>query len=399
MFSGQSLVLRARPRFVKTLGHHNDREDQVQARGQASVVTVSTDLVPMRSQSQIAINRMFDGAYDVRIYKQPTFRITDFLQVVDSRIRDQITRIRVSSCCPYPRLSSIIPQQKPSIRPIVDGHEFTLPVKQTPLLTQVFKSFLNGLHSIKCLNYDLVKGLPEHRPTVRQSADRLAVTQNHSKGLADKLITASHKIEADNRISLSETQKLKHEFKRVSDEVRELRTILMQSLKQRTEPPVLPAPESRLYDSSWISSSSVTTGAQVLRRDGAIDQRNYVFGLSEMDKGTRIEFKIKELDRNFMESLTFGLTTQQPDCLNISSLEPFGLQLRRNKNPRHWLVAYNALPDPRVGQSVTLERTTDGVIMKREKEEKLLFTASPDVPFYPFLLFDGCISSVQLSKV
>ena len=135
-----------------------------------------------------------------------------------------------------------------------------------------------------------------------------------------------------------------------------------------------------------------------MHRIGDINYKNYLFRSSPFSTDSKITLIISRVCKQFGESLTFGVTVHSPDRLDMQSLPANGLTLKLTST-ENWHVAIDIVPSPNKKQIICLMRTSDGVLMKTETEERLLFEVDPFVCVFPFFLFDGSVEEIQLQGV
>ena len=150
--------------------------------------------------------------------------------------------------------------------------------------------------------------------------------------------------------------------------------------------------------SAWLSNDFVSVRDSVIQRIGDIDQKNYIFRVTPFVMGTKITFMISRLSTTFCESLTFGVTVYSAFHLDMQFLPANGLKLKISSKSSFWQVANDFIPTPQEKQIICLIRTSDGVVMQTETEERLLLPVDPFVCVFPFFLFDGSVEAIQLRE-
>ena len=193
-----------------------------------------------------------------------------------------------------------------------------------------------------------------------------------------------------------------HKIHVLENAVREQRE-LISSLQDQVELMKVGSPPVACHDSdfsscSWLSNDFVSVNDSVIQRIGDIDQKNYSFRSTTFATGTTITFVISGVAKQFGESLTFGVTVYSPDQLDMQSLPANGLKLQISCSSNFWFIANDFLSDPKAQQVVCLKRTSVGVVMETESEERLLFSVDPHVRLFPFFLFDGYVQAIQLKE-
>ena len=175
--------------------------------------------------------------------------------------------------------------------------------------------------------------------------------------------------------------------------------LLQEQMEQMRVGPPVASPRLRNADfSSWPSNDFVSVHDGVMHRIGDIDQRNYAFRNTAFRTGEKITFVISEVTTQFGESLTFGVTVYSPDLLDMQSLSANGLKLKVSSSSSYWFIANDFLPDPKAQQVGCLKRTSAGVVLETESEERLLFAVDQHIRLFPFFLFDGYVQAIQLKE-
>ena len=159
-----------------------------------------------------------------------------------------------------------------------------------------------------------------------------------------------------------------------------------------------PAACDQVDSSSWLSNQFIAVSDSLIQRISRIDDKNFIFGCTPFAIDLKITFKIHEVNMQFSESLTFGVTVFPPDHLDMQSLPANGQKLKIKSTSFLWYVAVDFVPNPKEKQIVCLTRTEAGILMKTQAEDKLLFAVDPFICVFPFFLFDGSVQSIELKE-
>ena len=391
MSTAEILFLRIRaPRLAKISVHRNDHEDSAGSHAAESVPVMQPSLLPFGNESRIAIHRQphGDGQCHARLYKQPTIRVTDFLSAVDRRIMNQIRRFRIfgrRTVNTLPPVSDVTDASPAACdRKVI--HKLFQPI---PLLSQVVRSMLAGVRDIRRLQHGAVKQSDSAEDSVKDVVARLAIVDCHTKGLAKKVTIAGQQLHAvAGMAGRFENRNLMRQVQQQDQAIREMQHMLRLLMNNQTVASQDPDPE-------WITSPSVHSDGMTFGRIGNINDRNYVFSSVPFDLDSRMVLQITDLDRRFMESLTFGVTKLPPNSISIQSLPAFGVKLRNYS--ANWFVATDIAPMPVVGHSVALKRTRTGIMIRDGvNEDQMIELEDPAIRVYPFFLFDACVKSARI---
>ena len=149
----------------------------------------------------------------------------------------------------------------------------------------------------------------------------------------------------------------------------------------------------------WHSNPFVRFCDKIITRIDNPDGRNFIFS-REMFVNESIRFKVLESDDTSLTSLCFGVTTNEPHVINLSSLPSQASELAKDKYSAHWNFCDDILKDhpQSITTSYELKRTVQGIVLSSDQGlgAKLLI---PDVDassaVYPFFFLNGCIQSIE----
>ena len=147
----------------------------------------------------------------------------------------------------------------------------------------------------------------------------------------------------------------------------------------------------------WYNNPFVRFGDKIITRIDNPDGRNFIFS-REMFVNESIRFKVLESDDTSLTSLCFGVTTNEPLVIDLSSLPSQASELATDKYSAHWNFCDDILKDQCITTSYELKRTVQGIVLSSDQGlgAKLLI---PDVEassaVYPFFFLNGCIQSIE----
>ena len=275
-----------------------------------------------------------------------------------------------------------------------DMEQLILPL-QSELLS--LKSELSADHENKTQDLENV---------IKEQSDRICSLQDQVSGvlgtksdmeqlilpLQSELSSLKSELSADHE---NKTQDLENVIKEQSDRICSLQDRVEQ---MKVGSPPVACHEADFSSCSWLSNEFVAVRDGVMQRIGDIDQKNYSFRSTPFAVDSKITFMISEVGKQFGESLTFGTTIYSADHLDMQSLPVNGQKMRISSTSSFWHIANDFIPAPKEKQIICLMRTSDGVLMKTETEERLLFAVDPFVCVFPFFLFDGSVEAIQFRE-
>ena len=246
-------------------------------------------------------------------------------------------------------------------------------------LRSVVQSTQSKLDQQNELQDQLMKSL------IQSQGEKMQIIQDQVSSLKSEL-SADH----DHKI---------HVLENAAREQSELISSLQDQVEQmKVGSPPVACHEADFSSCSWLSNDSVSVRNSVMQRIAGIDQKNFSFRITPFATGTRIAFTISRVAKQFGESLTFGTTIYAADHLDMQSLPANGQKLRISSTSSFWHIANDFVPTPQEKQIICLMRTSAGVVMKTETDERLLFAVDPFVRVFPFFLFDGSVEEIQLRE-
>ena len=236
---------------------------------------------------------------------------------------------------------------------------------------------------------------------IQSEGEKMRFIQDQVSGMKSDMEQLIHPLQTELSALKSElsadhenkTQDLENVIKEQSDRIC--------SLQDQMEQMKVGSPPVACHDedfSSWLSNEFVAVRDGVMQRIGDIDQKNYSFRSTPFAVDSKITFVISKVGKQFGESLTFGTTIYSADHLNLQSLPANGQKMRISSTSLFWHIANDFIPTPKEKQIICLMRTSDGVLMKTETEERLLFAVDPFVCVFPFFLFDGSVEAIQFRE-
>ena len=245
------------------------------------------------------------------------------------------------------------------------------------------ESYLNQIQALKLEKQNKRQILVDLCSDIQEMKSLMAATTAKLDLQIDQLV--------QNQVMEAKEMKLKisEQEEQISEQLQQIASMKVGSA---------PAACDQVDSSSWLSNRFVAVADSLIQRIGQIDDKNYIFRCTPFAIDSKITFTIHEVNVQFSESLTFGVTVFSPDHLDMQSLPANGQKLKIKSTSFLWYVAHDFVPNPKAKLIVSLTRTEAGILMKTEAEEKLLFAVDPFICVFPFFLFDGSVQSVELKE-